>query len=242
MRRSSQTLSKTETAAELNDYLLIDDLLYKSDNALILPKVDSIIQKVLFELHDSQLAGHQGINRTLSTAKQLFFWNGMTKDITDYIRSCPVCQQNKPSQQRPAGLLNPIESPPVNWHTVTMDFITQLPLTASKHDAILVVVDKFSKMTHFIPTTTDVTAPETAQLFFDSIIKYHGVPQVIISDRDSRFTSLFWKSLFNLLNTKLNLSTAFHPQSDGQTENMNRYLEQMLRHYVDIHQQDWDNF
>ena len=106
-----------------------------------------------------------------------------------------------------------------------MDFIMQLPLTKSKHDAILVVADKFTKMAHFIPTTTKITAPETAKLIFDKIVRFHGLPSVIISDRYTRFTSNIWKSLFELLDTNLSMSTSFHPQSNGQTEIMNRYLE-----------------
>lgn len=164
----------------------------------------------------------------------------MAKDITDYIKPCPVCPQDKLYQQHPIGLLQPINAPAVKWHTVTMDFITQLPLNHNKHNAILVVVDKFSKMVHFIPTATNVTAPEVAKLFFDNVVRMHGLPEVIISDRDSRFTSSFWQSLFSMLNTKLSMSTAFHPQTDGQTENGQQIFEQVLRHYVDTNQKDWD--
>src|SRR5580765_1410605 len=166
----------------------------------------------------------------------------MNNGIIRYIKSCPICQQDKPNNQKLSGLLQPIQSPSIRWHTINIDFIVQLPMTKLKHDAILAVVDKFTKMSHFIPTTTKVTAPETAKLIFDNIIRLHGLPSVIISDRDSRFTSNFWKSLFELLNTKLSMSTAFHPQSNGQTEIINRYLEQALRHYTDIIQNDWDTY
>ena len=111
---------------------------------------------------------------------------------------------------------------------VSMDFIVELPRTSSRHDAIFVVVDKFSKMGHFIPTSTTVTAPVTAQLFFDNIVRLHGVPKVIVSDRDVKFTSHFWTSLFDILGTKLAMSKVYHPQTDGQTEWMNRTLEEML--------------
>lgn len=224
------------------DYQLVNGLLYNKDNVLLIPSAQPIIRRLLFELHDSQMNAHQGINRTINNAKQLFYWKTLTADITNYIKSCPICQQDKPSQQRPGGLLQPIKSPPIKWHTISMDFITQLPMSVNKHDAILVVVDKFTKMAHFIPTTTSVTAPEAAKLIFDNVVRLHGLPKEIISDRDSRFTSTFWQSLFSFLNTKLKLSTSFHPQSDGQTENMNRYLEQALRHYVDINQKDWDQY
>ena len=140
----------------------------------------------------------------------------MDDDIICYIKSCPTCQMDKPNNQKSSGLL---QSPSIRWHAISIDFIMQFPLTKSKHDAILVVVDKFTKMAHFIPTTTK----ETAKLIFDNIVRFHGLPSVIISDHDTRFTSNFWKSLFELLDTKLSMSTSFHPQSNGQTEIMNRY-------------------
>lgn len=150
------------------DYRIVDGLVYSRDNVLLIPSAQPIIRRLLFELHDSQMNAHQGINRTINNAKQLFYWKTLTADITDYIKSCPICQQDKPSQQRPGGLLQPIKSPPIKWHTISMDFITQLPMSVNKHDAILVAVDKFTKMAHFIPTTTSVTAPEAAKLIFDN--------------------------------------------------------------------------
>ena len=121
-----------------------------------------------------------------------------------------------------------------------MDFITQLPRTRLGHDALLVVVDKYSKMIHCIPTTTTVTAPQTAQLFIDNVVRLHGCPTSIISDRDTRFTSQFWQELWSRLGTKLAMSTAYHPQTDGQTERANRTIEEMLRAYVNKRQNDWD--
>lgn len=123
-----------------------------------------------------------------------------------------------------------------------MDFIVQLPLTKQGHDAIFVVVDKLTKRSYFIPTHTTATAPDTAKLYFKNIVKNgHGIPEIIVSDRDSKFTSLFWQSLWELLDTKLAMSTAFHQQTNGQTEIMNRTLEQMLRAYTSAKQDDWDD-
>jgi hypothetical protein len=122
-----------------------------------------------------------------------------------------------------------------------MDFITQLPKTKTTHkDAIVVFVDRLSKQAHFQAVTTNITAPETARVFIDTVFKLHGLPQAIVCDRDARFTSNFWQALFKLLNTRLAMSTAFHPQTDGQTERTNRTLEQILRNYVSYHQDDWD--
>ena len=113
-----------------------------------------------------------------------------------------------------------------------MDLITQLPRTRTGYDAIFVVVDKYSKMIHCIPTTTTVTAPQLANLFFREIVRHHGLPTSIISDRDPRFTSSFWSELWKRLGTKLAMSTAYHPQTDGQTESANRTIEDILRAYV----------
>ena len=122
-----------------------------------------------------------------------------------------------------------------------MDYVVQLPITKRGHDAILVFVDRLSKMVHLVPTTTKVTGAQTAQLFFDHVFKHHGLPTDIVSDRDSRFTSHFTKELLRLLGTKQCMSTAFHPQTDGQTERTNRVMEDMLRHYVGARHDDWDD-
>ena len=121
-----------------------------------------------------------------------------------------------------------------------MDFIVHLPKTRSGFTAILVVVDRLSKMVHFLPTFDTATAEETAALFRDRVFCLHGMPQSIVSDRDVKFTSSFWKELHRLLGITLNLSSAYHPQTDGQTERMNRVLEDMLRHFVNRHHDDWD--
>jgi len=122
-----------------------------------------------------------------------------------------------------------------------MDFIVQLPITKTGYDAILVVVDRMSKRAHFLPTTTNATAPDVAKLFFNQIFRLHGLPQVIVSDRDPKFVSKFWQDLTKKLGTKLAMSTAHHPQTDGQTERMNRTLEDMLRAYVNYKQDNWDD-
>jgi hypothetical protein len=123
-----------------------------------------------------------------------------------------------------------------------MDFIVQLPVTKAGFDAIVVFVDTFSKMVHLAPTKTTASAPDTARIFFDQVIKLHGLPKSIVSDRDAKFTSKFWKSVFHTMGTKLAMSTAFHPQTDGQTERANRTLEDMLRAFVSYRQNDWDLF
>jgi transposase InsO family protein len=128
------------------------------------------------------------------------------------------------------------------WESVSMDVITQLPVTKKGYDTIAVFVDRLTKMVHFAPTYTDCSAVDVARLFNDTVFKHHGLPSEIISDRDHQFTSKFWRALTRLLGTKLKISTAFHPQTDGQTERSNRVLENYLRHYISPSQDDWDEW
>ncbi|KAJ9524896.1 hypothetical protein QJQ45_002965 [Haematococcus lacustris] len=196
---------------------------------------------LLCEAHDVPTAGHLGRDKTYLRLSRLVYWPRIAAAVHDYIRICTHCQRNKSSTTKPFGLLQPLPVPQHRWEQVSMDLITQLPVTSAGHDAIVVFVDKLTKMIHTVPTTTTVSAPELAQLFCDSVFKYHGLPKVIISDRDPRFTSNFWQQLFAKTGTHLSISTANHPQTDGQTERANRTIEDMLRNYVSPHHTDWDN-
>jgi hypothetical protein len=123
-----------------------------------------------------------------------------------------------------------------------MDWITGLPCTAAGHDAIMVVIDRLSKLIHLIPTVTNATAPDVANLFINHVVKLHGFPSEIDSDRDVKFTSVFWKTLCEKWGIKQAMSSAHHPQTDGQTERVNRMLEEYLRHYISPMQDDWDEY
>jgi hypothetical protein len=171
-----------------------------------------------------------------------YYWPGLAKEVKEYIKSCLTCATTKSSNQRPAGLLQPLPIPSRRWEQVTFDLITALPKTKRNHTAIAVWVDKLSKMVHLAPCTTEVTAVELADLCYREIVRYHGVPASIVSDRDPRFTANFWQALWALLGTKLKMSTSYHPQSDGQTENTNKTLENMLRAYVNNSLSDWDDY
>ena len=140
----------------------------------------------------------------------------MRSDVTSYVRSCPVCQEIKSDNRAKAGLLRPLEIPTRKWAQVTTDLVTDLP-NSYGYMAVAVFVDRLTKMVHFAPCTKEVTAPDYAQLFVDSVFRLHGLPDVIVSDRDPHFTSKFWRSLFDLLGMDLRFSTAFHPQTDGQS-------------------------
>ena len=206
---------------------------------LCIPKYNlEFINIIIHDSHDSNLAGHFGVEKTFDLLHRNYFWPRMYRDIQKYVQSCDSCQRNKPITSSPAGLLQPLDIPQRNWDGISMDFITKLPVSEEK-DAIMVVVDRLSKMTHLIPTTTNADTTEIAQLFFRNIIKLHGIPSDIVSDRDPKFTSHFWTELNKLLGTKLSLSSSFHPQTDGQTERVNRTLESVLRNYINFEQNDW---
>ena len=165
----------------------------------------------------------------------------MGKDIELYVRSCPVCQVMKSDHRKKAGLLQPIPVPSRKWEQITTDLVTDLP-PSDGHTAVAAFVDRLTKMVHFAPCTKEVTAAQYAQLFVDHVFKHHGAPEVIISDRDPRFTSRFWTQFFQILGTDLRLSTAFHPQTDGQSEVTIRVLENFLRPYVELRPSTWSKY
>jgi hypothetical protein len=162
----------------------------------------------------------------------------MQKDVSEYICSCDPCQKIKHDRGAGVGYLQPLAIPAAPFDTISLNFITGLPKSHGKN-AILVVVDKFTKFVQFIATTIDVTAEETATLLFKRLVKLFGLPRTIVGDRDPHWTSSVWKCLAQLFNTKLVLSTSKHPQMDGQTEVMNLLLETTLRAYVQANQKDW---
>jgi hypothetical protein len=194
---------------------------------------------ILKEVHDgAHESAHAGWERTLSSLRERFYWPEMRKDATEYVRTCDPCQKIKHDRGAGQGYLHPLEIPVNPFDTITLDLITGLPTSHAK-DAVLVVVDKLTKFAHFIATTSEITASETAILLFRRIVKLFGLPQRIVGDRDPRWTSAVWKVLSQLLKTRLALSTSRHPQTDGQTEVMNQHLETMLRAYVQADQRDW---
>ncbi|CAI7880334.1 unnamed protein product [Closterium sp. NIES-53] len=195
---------------------------------------------LLEEFHDVPYAGHFGSNKTLAGLSKYYYWPRMAANVQQFVTSCDTCQRMKSTKQKKTGLLQPLPVPEKPWQVVSLDFITRLPSTSRGHDSILVVIDKFSKMGHFIPTNATATAEATARLFFDRIITIHGIPATLISDRDPKFTSKFWKELMGLLGTKLAMSSAYHPQTDGQTERLNQVVEQLLRTACNDDVSHWD--
>ena len=160
---------------------------------MVVPKV--LQQKIIRENHDVPAIGHVGFNRTMDHIKRVFWWHGMWSTVGEYVRSCPVCQLVKSDHRKKVGALQPIPLPERKWQQITIDLVTNLPESEGK-TAIAVFVDRLSKMVHFAPCTKEISAEKYAQLFIDHVFKHHGLPEVIISDRDPRFTSRFWRELF----------------------------------------------
>jgi hypothetical protein len=169
---------------------------------------------VLQALHNSGLGGHSGNLVTYQKVKQLFAWPNMRKDIEAFVQKCSICQQAKSEHCKLPGLLKPLPIPPEAWHTISLDFNEGLP-NSYHYDTILVVIDKLTKYGHFIPLKHPFSAMSVARLFLDNVYRLHGLPQVIISDRDKVFMSMFWRQLFKMADTTLNLSSSYHPQTDG---------------------------
>jgi len=177
--------------------------------------------------HDSKITAHFGTYKTTGRVRANFYWPKMEENITEYFRSCDVCQRNKVIRHKMYGLLEPSVVPTRPWTGMSMDFIVGLP-KSNGYTKLWVIVDRFSTMAHLIQARTEEHITELALTFVKEICRLHGLPESIVSDRDTRFTSKFWTSLMQQLHVKLNLFTAFHPESNGQTERVNQTLEQYL--------------
>lgn len=235
-------------AQELLQQLAIkspDSIGYSLDNGIIRYKnkiwiaQNSALQtKLLHTFHSSALGGHSGITATYHRLKNHFTWKGMKKAVEDFIKQCTICQQAKHSNTSPAGLLQPLPIPKGVWMDISMDFIDGLP-KAQGYSVIMVIVDRLTKFAHFVPVKHPYTAQSIAQLFMDHVVKMHGLPHSIVSDRDTVFVSQFWKSLFKIYKVQLAMSTSYHPQTDGQTERVNQCLEMYLRCAVQDAPKTW---
>jgi IS30 family transposase len=164
--------------------------------------------------------------------KTQYWWYSMKRDIAEYVSLRDTCQRVKSKHQRPAGLLQPLKIPEWKWEEIRMDFIVGLPCTHAGYDSIWVIVDRLTKIAHFIPVKTTYSGAKLAKLYMSRIICLHGVPKKIVLDRGSQFTSKFWEKLHKSIDTKLNFSSAYHPLTDGQTERTNQILEDMPRAYA----------
>lgn len=207
---------------------------------ICVPAIQAIRDLILREAHDSAYSIHPGSTKMYQDLKDRYWWHGMKRDVAEYVALCDTCQRVKGEHQRPAGLLQPLKIPEWKWEEISMDFIVGLPRTQSGYDSIWVIVDRLTKVAHFIPVKETYTGTKLAELYFARIVCLHGVPRKIVSDRGTQFTSRFWRKLHESMDTRLNFSSAYHPQTDGQTERTNQILEDMLRACALKGGQSWD--
>jgi len=216
------------------NFTITDDLLCWK-NRIYAP--EGIRQRIIQSEHDSKVAGHFGRERTLELISRNFHWTNMERDVRKYCNECDNCQRTKASRHAKHGLLHPLELACKPWTHISTDLITDLPESEGA-TMILVVVDRFTKMAHFIPIKKK-DSPSVARAYWENIWKYHGFPEDVVSDRDTTFTGSFFMDLYNHLGTKRSMSTAYHPQTDGQTERINQVIESYLRSYCNYEQNDW---
>ncbi|GJU97032.1 putative reverse transcriptase domain-containing protein [Tanacetum coccineum] len=216
-----------------------DGSLYFMDRIWV-PLVGGMRTVIMDEAHKSRYSVHPGADKMYYDLRDMYWWPGMKRDIATYVSKCLTCAKVKAEHQRPSGLLQQPEIPEWKWENITMDFITKLPRTRNGHDAIWVVVDRLTKSAHFLAVREDYSTEKLARLYTDEIIARHGVPVSIISDRDARFTSRLWQTFQKALGTRLDMSTTYHPQTDGQSERTIQTLEDMLRACVIDFGGSWD--
>ena len=236
-----QGVKKRYEKKERLGFELTKDGILKFKNRWCVPKIESLRKLILAEAHCSRYTIHPGSSKMYKDLKRNFWWNGMKKEVAEYVEKCLTCQQIKAEHQRPAGMLQPLAIPEWKWDHVTMDFVQGLLKSPKGNDSIWVIIDRLTKTAHFLPIKKTHSLSRLAWIYIDEIVKLHGVPLSIVSDRDPRFTSRFWYSLHEAMGTKLSFSTAFHPQSDGQSERTIRTLEDMLRACVMDFKDSWES-
>jgi len=226
------------------DYTIKDNGLILSKGLTYVPADTKLRERIIHDYHDSPTTGHRGISETYEKISSNYYFPGMMTFVKNYIKTCDTCWKIKSQRHSPYGELQPISAPERPWHTITWDFITDLPpskdtIYKQEHDQILVICDKLTKFGYFIPWKSTNGAEILAHTFLKEIYSKHGMPETIISDRDRVFTSKFWQTFTSQLGIKTKLSTSFHPQTDGQTERLNQTLEQFLRAYLNQAQDNW---
>ncbi|GJR03491.1 putative reverse transcriptase domain-containing protein [Tanacetum coccineum] len=199
------------------------------NNRSWLPRYGDLRTLIMHESHKSKYSVHPGSDKMYQDMKQLYWWPNMKADIATYVSKCLTCLRVKAEHQKPSGLLVQPAIPQWKWDNITMDFVTKLPRTQSGNDTIWVIVDRLTKSAHFLPMRETDPMDKLARLYLKEVVTRHGIPVSIICDRDPRFTSNFWRSFQKAMGTRLDMSTAYHPETDGQSERTIQTLEDMLR-------------
>ena len=240
--RQDTMLQKTVKELQMNPDLKAGFTVQKGilfyQGRLVLSPNSPSIPLLLKEFHETPMGGHSGFLRTYRRLAANLYWPGMQRRVRDFVRACDVCQRQKYAATSPGGLLQPLPIPNAIWEDLSIDFITGLPKSRG-FEAVLVVVDRLSKYSHFLLLKHPYTAKSVAELFVREVVRLHGIPMSIISDRDPIFVSHFWSELFKLQGTQLNMSSAYHPETDGQTEVTNRCLESYLRCFASEQPKTW---
>ncbi|CAL1396383.1 unnamed protein product [Linum trigynum] len=235
-----QEVRERALAPEVDHYAYRQGLVFYKGR-IVLPPLSSLVTTVLKEFHDSPMGGHSGAQRTLSRISRHFYWPQMGRTVRDYVSSCDTCQRVKSDSLSPAGLLQPLPIPCQVWEDISMDFVEGLPSSGGR-SVLFVVVDRLTKYAHFMSLSHPYTARKVVDEFIHGVVRHHGIPSSIVSDRDAVFLSHFWQEFFGRTGTRINMSSAYHPQSDGQMEVINRCLEQYLRCFAHQQPRKWHMF
>ena len=224
---------KTEYQTASNGTILVN-------GRISVPNDKGLKEEIMRQAHKSKFSIHPGLNKMYRDLKRYYHWVRMKTDVAEWVAKCPTCQLIKAEHQVPSGLLQNLPIPEWKWDHITMDFVTGFPTTRNKKDAVWVVVDRLTKSAHFLPIRKVYGVDEIVRIYLDEIVRLHGVPASIVSDRDPRFTSYFWQAFQKALGTRVNMSTAYHPQTDGQSERTIQTLEDMLRACVLDWGESWE--
>ncbi|KAG3153259.1 hypothetical protein PC128_g22611 [Phytophthora cactorum] len=219
--------------AILHRYTLDGGLLYYSTDPedaprVVVPHGEDIKYRILYEVHDTPVGGHLGREKTYGSVSTMYWWPKQYKWVDTYVRTCETCQRTKSSPHAAVPLAS-LPVPTGCWQSISIDFLFGFPDDKAGNTGIMVFVDRLSKMAHLAAVPDTIDGEGTASLFLDRDFRQHGLPEAIVSDRDPRFTAKFWKSLFQVLGTRFDMSTADHPQTDGQTKRVNRVVEDNLQ-------------
>ncbi|WVY99024.1 hypothetical protein V8G54_031175 [Vigna mungo] len=224
---------------QAKDFALCQNGILRFRGRVCVPATTELRRLILEEGHKSSLSIHPGMTKMYKDLKESFWWSGMKKDVAEFVASCLVCQKVKIEHQRPGGMLQQLDIPQWKWDSISMDFVTHLPRSSRGHDSIWVIVDRLTKSAHFLSINQKMSMEKLTELYIREIVRLHGVPENIVSDRDPRFTSRFWQKLQDALGSRLRMSSAYHPQTDGQTERTIQSLEDLLKACVLDHLGGW---
>lgn len=241
-KRLIKAYNKDDYLRNNQNTMIKNDRFYHYQGHIYVP--EELQNETIQRIHEAKAHGHNGIAKTIKRIQENYGFPGIITKVKNVIHNCVVCARTKTSRHKPYGELQALPTPDRAWGSIAWDFIVKLPtstepMTGSKFDSILVITDRLTKFGHFIPYKEATTAEELSYVFLKTIISEHGLPDELISDRGTTFTSKFWQSLVKQLGMNHKLSTAYHPQTDGQTERLNQTLEQYLRCYVNYQQDNW---